>query len=129
MPGLENNRIRELRDEKKWSQQKLAEALSVHQTAVSQWEKGSTRPEFEALDKMCSLFDVSLDYILGRTSERGHLNLTEAEQDELGRMAIADYDHEHFERYKKLDSYGKAAVDAVTGAELERMKDQQEKPF
>ena len=31
------NRIAQLRKEKDWSQQELADMLEVHQTAVSQW--------------------------------------------------------------------------------------------
>lgn len=36
------NKIKELRVKRKISQQKLAAALNVHQTAISQWETGRT---------------------------------------------------------------------------------------
>lgn len=119
------NRIAALRKEASMSQAELAERLKIHQTAVSQWEKGRTSPSFDAIMEMCSIFDVRADYLLGRSDERGHFTLTPQEQDELGEMAIADYDREHLQRYKRLDAYGKAAVDAVTQAELDRMKEQQ----
>ena len=43
------NRIYELRKQNGLSQQKLAEILNVHQTAVSQWEKGRTNPDMSIL--------------------------------------------------------------------------------
>ena len=52
------NRIAQLRKEKDWSQQELADMLEVHQTAVSQWENERTTPNFEALMELCGLFDV-----------------------------------------------------------------------
>lgn len=60
------NKIKQLRTEKGLSQAKLAERLNVHQTAVSQWEKGRTMPDIEIAQRMAELFNVTLDYLLGR---------------------------------------------------------------
>lgn len=59
------NRIKELRKEKHISQQKLADMLKVHQTAVSQWETARTTPDMASLTAMARLFEVSTDYLLG----------------------------------------------------------------
>lgn len=66
------NRISMLRRESGFSQQELADRLKVHQTAVSQWEKERTAPNFDLVCKMSELFDVSPVYLMGNTSERGH---------------------------------------------------------
>ncbi len=61
------NRIKELRKKHGLSQQELADALHVHQTAVSQWENGKTAPDLDNLQQMAKLFGVSTDYILGQS--------------------------------------------------------------
>ena len=63
------NRIKELRLKNKISQTKLAKALNVHQTAVSQWEQGRTSPDMETLPKIADFFGVSTDYILCRDNK------------------------------------------------------------
>lgn len=60
------NKVKELRKINNISQQKLASMLNVHQTAISQWETGRTTPDIDTAEKMAKLFNVSLDYLLGR---------------------------------------------------------------
>lgn len=64
------NRVKELRKQNNYSQQKLANALNVHQTAISQWETGRTSPDLEIAAKMAELFNVTIDYLLGHTDKR-----------------------------------------------------------
>lgn len=61
------NRIKELRKRLKLSQDSLADKLHVHQTAISQWERGLTAPDIDNLRNMSELFSVSIDYLLGRS--------------------------------------------------------------
>ena len=73
------NRVKELRKEHKISQQKLATILNVHQTAISQWETGRTNPDISIAAEMAKIFNVSLEYVLGissESSEAGHINLS-----------------------------------------------------
>ena len=62
-------RIKILRKDAGLSQKELAEALGVHQTAVSQWEQGRTMPDIGLLPCLAEFFNVSVDYILGRTDD------------------------------------------------------------
>ncbi|MEG1564966.1 MAG: helix-turn-helix transcriptional regulator [Bacteroides sp.] len=64
------NRIKELRKQNNYSQQALANALFVNQTAVSQWERGATYPEQPTLIRLAELFDVSTDYLLGISDKK-----------------------------------------------------------
>lgn len=80
------NRVRELRKKHGLSQSQLAEKLGVHQTAVSQWETGRTDPDIECARKMASIFDVSLDALLGTRDpaeelDEVYLNLARAARD------------------------------------------------
>jgi len=62
------NRIRELRAEMKWTQQDLAERLQTTKQAVSQYERGVRKPDLDTLTALCDIFNVSSDYLLGRSS-------------------------------------------------------------
>lgn len=59
------NLIRELRRQKGMSQKELAEACCVHQTAVSQWEKGRTMPDISSLKMLSSVLGVSVEELIG----------------------------------------------------------------
>lgn len=57
--------IRRARLEKGLSQKELAEAISVAQTNVSQWERGSTRPKARNLKRLAEVLDKPVDYFFG----------------------------------------------------------------
>ncbi|WP_278278369.1 helix-turn-helix domain-containing protein [Alkalibacter saccharofermentans] len=59
-------KIRCLREEKNMTQKQLAEILGISQQAVGKWEKGINEPDFETIVKLCDIFGVASDYILGR---------------------------------------------------------------
>lgn len=60
-------RIRQLRLERKISQVQLATAIDSNQASVTDWELGKKEPRPEMLLAMADYFDVSLDYLCGRT--------------------------------------------------------------
>ena len=59
-------RLKELRLDNSLTQAELANALSVDQRTVSNWEKGIREPDFESLMKIARYFNVSADYLIGR---------------------------------------------------------------
>ena len=62
-------RLRELRKRRKISQLKLALELNMTQNSISRYETGEREADYETLIKFADYFDVSLDYLLGRTDE------------------------------------------------------------
>lgn len=60
------NNVKELRKKEGLSQSELAEKLSVHQTLISQIERGVVIPSGATLMQLAEFFRVSTDYILGR---------------------------------------------------------------
>ena len=62
------DRISYLRHEKEWSRAFLAEELGVSVRQISYWECGQRECDFEMLVKIADLFDVSVDFLLGRTN-------------------------------------------------------------
>ena len=63
-------RIRELRKEKKLSQKDLATQFHVAQNTISGWEKGIRDPDTDTVASLAAFFDVSTDYLLGKTDIR-----------------------------------------------------------
>ena len=63
-------RIRALREEAKILQADLAKHLGVSQATLSNWERGEYQPDTETLKKIADYFNVSLDYLLGRSDVR-----------------------------------------------------------
>ena len=57
------DRIRLLRQERRWTQAELAEKLEVHQKQVSSYERGVNVPSTQILIKLAEAFDVTLDYL------------------------------------------------------------------
>lgn len=62
------NKLKELRAKRGITQPMLAHALHVSVGAVGNWETGNRKPDTDMLDRIARYFDVSVDYLLGRTS-------------------------------------------------------------
>ena len=60
--------IKNLRKEKGLTQIQLAEQLNLDQTAISKWERGKSLPDIQTLILLSNFFDVSTDYLLGKSS-------------------------------------------------------------
>lgn len=60
--------LKELREKKGITQEQLASALHLSKNAVSHYEKSVNSPSIETLEKIADIFDVSVDYLIGRTS-------------------------------------------------------------
>lgn len=61
------NRIAQLRDERKWTQEQTAAKLGISRAALSHYEKNRREPDSETLTKFADLYQVSLDFLVGRT--------------------------------------------------------------
>jgi len=65
-----NFRLKQLRKERDISQLKLAIDLNMNQNSISRYENGEREADYETLIKFADYFDVSLDYLLGRTDKK-----------------------------------------------------------
>ncbi len=61
--------IRILRKKSKLTQTDVAQLLQIHQTAVSQWEKGRTLPDVLSLRRLCEVFCVPMESVLKGDTE------------------------------------------------------------
>ena len=62
-----SERLKNERISKGYTQKRVAEVLGVTYNAISQYESGIREPNIDFLIKICDFFDVSSDYLLGRT--------------------------------------------------------------
>lgn len=59
-----NNRLYQLRKQKGFSQEELANRLNVSRQTISKWEVGDSTPDMEKLVAISDLFGVSLDNLV-----------------------------------------------------------------
>ena len=63
------DKIKELRKEKGWTQQQLADRLEVKRSTVAGYETGR-QPDYNMLVKIANIFDTTVDYLVGATNLR-----------------------------------------------------------
>lgn len=66
MPSF-GERLKELRKENRLTQDKLAQQFCLNKSSISRYEKNIQMPETELLQSIADFFEVSIDYLLGRT--------------------------------------------------------------
>lgn len=115
------NIIRKLRKERGLSQEELAKAVHVHQTAVSQWETGRHFPDTAQAIELANFFNVTTDYLLGNnTNNRSSpKEKKEAHSPRNGEELLRDYFHSKIgrdptqEEFLKLKDYAEIFVKSV----------------
>jgi len=74
---LFHKQLKKLREQEDISREHLANSLSITYSALSKYETGKREPDFKLLKEMASFFNVSVDYLLGNTTEPTHLSQVE----------------------------------------------------
>ena len=70
-----------------FTQKDIATRLGVEPAAISKYELDMREPNIEAIKKLATIFNVSIDYLLGRTSD---VFVDETDRDTLDISAIKD---------------------------------------
>ncbi len=60
-------RIKYLMEAEKISQYALAKKLGISQSTICNWLNGKKEPSIESLWKLSDFFDVSIDYLVGKS--------------------------------------------------------------
>ena len=66
-------RLRELRKERHVTQKDMGEILGIQLRSYQCYESGDRRPDYEKLVALADYFDVTTDYLLGRSDVRGNM--------------------------------------------------------
>lgn len=90
-------RLKELRKESELTQKELADKLSISSSAVAMYERGNREPSFEIMEEIADLFNVDMNFLLGKSQERNATQINikisaggENEQKE----SLADIEHQ-----------------------------------
>lgn len=77
-------RIKYLRQRENIQQKEFAKKIGVSNVVLSRYETGERKPDYETLEKIADYFNVSTDYLLGRTdNEDGELPVDEMTDEEV----------------------------------------------
>jgi MerR family transcriptional regulator, light-induced transcriptional regulator len=93
------SRLRRIRKERRLRQKDLADALNVAQTTIANYEQNARFPDQRTLARIADFFDVSLDYLMGRTDIE--VPMEPAREPEAGADAA------------ELSTYGQSYVQAL----------------
>ena len=116
-------RIKQLRKKKGISQSELAEVMGVKNNTVSTWERGTRKPDFEALNLLSNYFEVSFEYILGSSDkEEARVKPTQDELDQLALSALADDLYDNMKKYCQLSTKSQKMIDALINATYQMEK-------
>lgn len=63
------SRLKHLRANRKLTQEQLGEKINVTKVSVSGYENGTRSPDMETLQKIADVFEVSVDFLLGRSDD------------------------------------------------------------
>lgn len=99
-------RIKYLRETNRISQIEFAKKIGVSNAVLSRYESGDRRPDYDTLQLIADFFEVSTDYLLGRTDIPTH---STEDQDEADFHAFAN-SPELQEFYKELPVSNEDAV-------------------
>lgn len=78
-------RIRDLREDNDEKQTDIANLIGVSEATYRRYEQGKTNIFLEDAEKLSDHYDISLDYLAGRTNDKGglHCNYLDPEQKKL----------------------------------------------
>ena len=94
------NRLRELRIEMELTQQDIADALKIHYSTYGKYELEQRNPAPEMLLKLADFFNVTTDYLLGRSNVRQFKEVITSHAKDTGKLPPEAI--EELEQYKEF---------------------------
>ena len=82
-----NENIKKLRVAQGLNQVEFAKILCVTKQCVSNWENDNVVPSIEMLVKIADIFNVTTDYMLGRT-DRVYVDVTGLTAEQIGHLSF-----------------------------------------
>ena len=80
-----NENIKKLRIVRGLNQVEFAKILCVTKQCVSNWENDNVVPSIDMLCKIADFFEVSTDYLLGRSERRG-VDVSNLTEEQIGHI-------------------------------------------
>lgn len=99
-------RLRELREEKRITQNEIAKYLTISRSAYAHYESGDRQMNYETLCLLADYYAVSIDYLIGRC--------------ETNPIIVTKKETQLIELYRLLDERGKATIELNLNFEYEQ---------
>lgn len=100
-------RLKDLREQHNYSQEELAKLLNTSRSRIGMYEQGRRQPDFEMQEAIADLFNVSIDYLFGRSEK-------DTMKDQLASLSDNPEEIKEFleflSDYKKLDPVKRDAI-------------------
>jgi len=64
-----SSRIVELREKNNWERDDLATRLGVSYSTIAKYETDKRQPDLKTLERLSEIFDVTVDYLIGRSND------------------------------------------------------------
>jgi len=61
-------RLKEIRSQHGYTQKNVADKLGISERAYQHYELSTRKPDFDGLIKIAEVYNVSIDYLVGRTN-------------------------------------------------------------
>ena len=106
MSAISEN-IRKYRIEKGMKQAELGELLGKAPSVIANWEAGTNRPDVNAIERICEIFQIDANTLFGwesRTNDGSYITAQE---------------RTHIQKYRRLTDDGRAAIDRTMDVMLE----------
>ncbi len=107
-------RLKELRLNKKLKQNYLQKQFSLSAGRYSLYENDKRKPDYELLVEFADFYNVSLDYLVGRTDVN--------EYDSKTNTNMTAKEMELIKKYRALNEHGKDIVETIIDREYEHTK-------
>lgn len=101
--------LRLLREEKGFSQQKLAEMLDTTQQAIFKYEKTAVEPDISTLIKLADIFEVTVDFLIGNSEIR-------EKNARLNSVMLTEQEAAHISRWRMLPPEVRESIDGLISA-------------
>lgn len=81
------DRLKSLRLEKKFSQIELSKKLNISNVTLSQYENGIRKPDLDTLTNLSNYFNVTTDYLLGKSDIKNPYTENKTESEKVNTIA------------------------------------------
>ena len=103
--------IKDERNKRSLSQLALSKLIGVSQQTIGSWETGRTSPDLLMLVNLADFFDVTTDYLLGRTKNRKLLEPAQPPAAPTPAPAITPQEQDLLRKYRQLTPTGRSQLD------------------
>lgn len=113
-----SERLKFLRKERDYTQDQLANFLGISRSSLAMYEQGRRNPDFETLEAMADIFNVDIDYLLGKKDTSTILEIS-----------LATGEIELIKSFRELNENGKQkAIDYITDLTGNKKYTEKEEP-